>query len=361
MLRVILWLVILYLVTIESIEGVCVGQIEVDDRQDDFPTYIMSATYDATGGTFVSGSTVGVKWNNRAYFTRECQDGFDPTIFKPFYLLNKTLSFTADVSKIGCGCDAALYLVAMPAYTREGYPDPTRCGDYYCDANNVCGVRCPEMDIMEANHAALAITPHRCDTPHGRYYNSCDGGGCGINLRSRGVNTFGYDSFFKIDTVYPFNVSVQFHAITTTRHGTAKTALTKIVTTISQHTPQSQEDQYQTPSPYTRRTQRMQDTQYYADYYTDYYTPTQQQQHQHHMQSLTVIHDDSSCGRGYLESMTEAFVRGMVMTVSYWSDAKPSDMAWLDAPPCDITQHCNLNGVVTFSNLSVRDLSVYKQ
>ena len=51
----------------------------------------------------------------------------------------------------------------MPGYNGGGKPDPTSKGTYYCDANAVDGVYCPEMDIMEANRFAFAVTPHKCD------------------------------------------------------------------------------------------------------------------------------------------------------------------------------------------------------
>ena len=60
---------------------------------------------------------------------------------------------TMDLSQVGCACNAALYLVSMGAPSAA----PTKCGDYYCDANDVCGVNCPEMDIQEARTSRLLL------------------------------------------------------------------------------------------------------------------------------------------------------------------------------------------------------------
>ena len=283
-----------------EVKGMCVGPIRVDDDQPD-PTYIMAPW---GGGVFASGAMVGVKWNNRAYFTSKCQDNFDPTVFKPLYLLDKTLNMTVDVSTINCGCDASLYLVAMPAYNQYGKPDPTRCNDYYCDANEVCGIFCPEMDIMEANREALAITPHRCDAPQGGYYNSCDTGGCGQNLKAFGHHAYGYGNEYQINTRYPFNVSISFQ----TKGG----YLHKIVTKVSQN-----------------------------------------------IHCVIVTHDNASCGKGYLESMTGAFANGLVLTTSHWSGDAGSDMSWLDVPPCNPDEGCNRGGTAYFSDLALYKTSMY--
>ena len=73
----------------------------------------------------------------------------------------------------------------------------TKCGDYYCDANSVCGEACTEMDIQEANNHAFAITPHKCsgDCPSC----TCDRGGCGAHVQNYGPGG-------KIDTTRPFQV-----------------------------------------------------------------------------------------------------------------------------------------------------------
>lgn len=51
-----------------------------------------------------------------------------------------------DLKGAGCGCNAALYLVSMKYSWEKG-----QCDDYYCDAVSVCGLKCAEIDLMEAN------------------------------------------------------------------------------------------------------------------------------------------------------------------------------------------------------------------
>lgn len=117
-------------------------------------------------GIPVSGSTFTVKHNARGYLVSGCPQAFTADMYATLFpLYNSVLNFTVDLSTAGCACNAAFYATAMPAIGQNGSPDPTKCGDFYCDANDVCGQWCTEMDIMEANNAALQITPHKCDAP----------------------------------------------------------------------------------------------------------------------------------------------------------------------------------------------------
>jgi len=281
---------ILSVLLVVKIEGSCLGQIQVDGEG---ATYIMTGN---PAGVSVSGSSLQLKYDNGALYTAKCQANFDPTVFRRFYVLNRTLSFTADVSSISCGCNAAFYFVLMPAYNQNQQPDPTKCGDYYCDANQVCGIFCPEVDLMEANRAALQITPHKCNNPIGKYYPYCDGDGCGRNTKNMG-NNYGYGSNFLVNTQHPFNISYNFQ--------TSGGVLSRIVSTISQNGRQ-----------------------------------------------FAIVHDES-CGSGYLASLTDAFSQGLVLTTSYWSGATGSTMSWLDVPPCNSNENCDTSGTAIYSDIMV--------
>ena len=76
------------------------------------------------------------------------------------------------------------------------------CGDYYCDANNVCGVRCTEIDLMEANQYAFHSVAHKAN----------DGSGQGNGFGgSKGSKTHIYGpGAGVIDTTRPFSVSSKF-------------------------------------------------------------------------------------------------------------------------------------------------------
>ena len=59
--------------------------------------------------------------------------------------MNKRLSFTVDVSDVGCHCNAQAYLVQMPA----GNEGPAK--DYYCDASQNNGQYCPQYYLFQGN------------------------------------------------------------------------------------------------------------------------------------------------------------------------------------------------------------------
>ncbi|KAL1522908.1 hypothetical protein AB1Y20_017873 [Prymnesium parvum] len=68
------------------------------------------------------------------------------------HLLGQTLHVTVDVSGVGCGCNAALYLVSMPA--------PDVSGSRYCDIQFPDPDRCLEIDLFEGNTKAAVATLH---------------------------------------------------------------------------------------------------------------------------------------------------------------------------------------------------------
>jgi len=280
------------LVNSECQNNIIAGELTTNDGQG--PTYILGSPK----VVHVSGNQLTLDYSSGGSFAKVCQNNWSPTIFKDYKLLDKTISFTADVSTVGCGCNAAFYLTSSPAYGQNQQPDPTRCGDYYCDANNVCGSFCPEIDLFEANNRALQVTPHTCDSPQGKYFAHCDGAGCGQNTHRNDPNSYGLGSNFIINTQYPFRVSTSFRS--------TNGLLTSVTTVLSQNS-----------------------------------------------RSFTMVHNSTKCGSNYLPNLTNALNNGMVVTASHWSGETGETMAWLDVPPCDRNEACSRNGRVTFSDVVV--------
>jgi len=87
----------------------------------------------------------------KAYLATSNGNGsFTPTMYYAPNLLGGSISYDVNLYQATCSCNAALYLVSMPAKNRAGDYSAGR-GDYYCDANDVGGSWCGELDIMEAN------------------------------------------------------------------------------------------------------------------------------------------------------------------------------------------------------------------
>ncbi|KAH6665748.1 glycoside hydrolase family 7 protein [Halenospora varia] len=110
-------------------------------------------------------------------------------------LLNQELSVDVDFSTLPCGENGAFYLSEMAA-------DGASAGKGYCDAQCQGGC-CNEMDILEANSMATAMTPHPCKG------SSCDKNGCGYNPYASGQRNF-WGSGKTVDTSKPFTVITQF-------------------------------------------------------------------------------------------------------------------------------------------------------
>jgi len=145
--------------------------------------------------------------NGRAYFANECRPGvYDHTQYLAFNLLGKTVRYTTDISGLACGCNAAFYLTSMRRNSHA-----SQCSDYYCDANNVCGESCAEIDLQEANMHSWHSTLHT-RTDHSGLGAGYGGGGAGWS-GPRDWTSAEYGPGARcIDTSRPFDVAVSFPA-----------------------------------------------------------------------------------------------------------------------------------------------------
>ena len=101
----------------------------------------------ATVGSSGSLSLVG---NSRAYLVEDMARGGMGSAYKRLNLLGKRLRFTADVSQVPCSTIAAFYFVSMDAAAISP--------GGYCDI--LSDPWCTEVDIFEANGAAIQATIH---------------------------------------------------------------------------------------------------------------------------------------------------------------------------------------------------------
>mmetsp|Transcript_173585 Transcript_173585/g.422198 ORF Transcript_173585/g.422198 Transcript_173585/m.422198 type:complete len:409 (-) Transcript_173585:270-1496(-) len=142
---------------------------------------------------------------SRAYFASTCTAGvYDNKQYLALDLRGKTFRYTTDMSKAGCGCNAALYLTNLAQNDR-----PSECGDHYCDANDVCGESCAEIDIQEGNRFSWHSTLHG-SVDHTGLGKGYGGGGPGWSgPRDWDAAHFGPKGKC-VDTDAPFEVSVSF-------------------------------------------------------------------------------------------------------------------------------------------------------
>jgi cellulose 1,4-beta-cellobiosidase len=213
----------------------------------DYAGYGLSTTGTAvTMNLFVKKNGALNKQSPRIYLYDE-----DSAKYAKFSLLNQEFTFDVDTSKAGCGVNTALYLSEMSITGDQDELNKAgaKYGTGYCDAqcpNNKFvkgranfagkGACCNEMDIWEANRAAMTFTPHPCNitgvlactepdcgnAPGGNRFRSvCDKEGCDFNGYRNGDKSF-YGQGKKVDSTKPFTVVTQFLTTDNTTKGDLK-------------------------------------------------------------------------------------------------------------------------------------------
>ncbi|EOD22080.1 hypothetical protein EMIHUDRAFT_240500 [Emiliania huxleyi CCMP1516] len=148
-----------------------------------------------------------VRGNNRLYAVAEIPSKERPKWSDFSYLrlplLNRRLAFEVDLSAVGCGCNAAVYLVAMP-------PRPGADASMYCDIQGYDAEPCLEIDLLEANTKAVQAALHTTVGRGGRA-GSCNQDGCVANAGNTAASAGLYGLHApRIDTARPFTVSATF-------------------------------------------------------------------------------------------------------------------------------------------------------
>ncbi|KAL4110250.1 hypothetical protein PRIC1_001942 [Phytophthora ramorum] len=321
------------------------------DGADYTGTYGITSESDSLSMKLVTKGPYSTNVGSRVYMMES-----DDT-YKAYKLLNQEFTFDVDVSGLDCGLNSALYFVDMDTdggISRfSGNKAGAKYGTGYCDAQcaqdlkfingeaNVVnwtasatdinsgtgnyGSCCAEMDIWEANSISNAYTTHPCSvtsksggsyrcesvtecgagTGH-RYDGVCDKDGCDFNPYRMGNKTFfGPGSDFAIDTTKLFTVVTRF----ITDDGTATGTLSDI-------------------------------KRFYVQNDVTYEMPYSTWSGLEDMSSLTDDQcsaakklfgdEDDHKAKGGLAQMGLAMKRGMVLTMSLWTD-HAAKLLWLDS------------------------------
>jgi len=170
------------------------------------PVFFTNAKWNTPGdraaSAALSGNAVVAYLKSRTYFANYCSEGaFSNTAYQAVPLLGMTMRYSVNLGGAGCGCNAALYLTSLQHNDKL-----SNCSDYYCDANQVCGMKCAEVDIQEANEGAWRSTLHGRNDSVGR---GAGFGGTGPHRRAFSAHDYGPGSRC-IDTRHDFDVAASF-------------------------------------------------------------------------------------------------------------------------------------------------------
>jgi len=260
-----------------------------------YPEGFAEEDYHGTEGLISGADTaLTISGNVRAYWVQDSnQHSWDTIDFQKLDLRGKSLRWTTDVSKVGCACNAALYLVAMPS---KGQGDNSG----YCDIQGVGGEYCLEIDLFEGNQKAMQATLH---TQQGQVVDgSCNQYGCAVNWGKDDQRFYGAVSSAMIDSRQAFEMDAAFdedgHMTVRVRQEGSKT-------------------------------------------WHDYWTP-----------ATAGNPSGSGVPEAAAQATKQALSKGVVLTVSLWE--AQDDMAWLNGNCNAQYPHCDLRSAsVVFSNIRV--------
>ena len=97
-----------------------VGPITINEDGTNVTRYVMADN--PSGVEIMNNSTIETQHGYGYSIAAKQSDTFQPYIWTEYKLINKTISFTTDLSEIGCSCNANIYLVTMPGYNSSGQP-----------------------------------------------------------------------------------------------------------------------------------------------------------------------------------------------------------------------------------------------
>lgn len=182
-----------------AFEAGCPGSVDLDIQGVGVETaWVVRAP--AGGQIDVSNGQITAHMGGRAYLADTCMEQwYEPKHYLALKLLGKAFHYSVDMTGARCGCVLAVYLVSMAQNTQA-----CNSNDYYCDANSLCGVRCTEIDLQEANQMGWRSTMHNADDAWGAAAGSGGPGGHDWSSEDYGPGKR------CIDTTRPFDVSVSF-------------------------------------------------------------------------------------------------------------------------------------------------------
>jgi len=325
----------------------CASNCALEGADEEYEeTYGVKAEGDSLDLNFVTKGPYASNVGSRTYLMD------DEESYYMFKLKNKEFTFDVDVSQLPCGLNGALYIVAMDKdggkSKFEKNEAGAKYGTGYCDAQcphdlkfingepnmldwqpsatdpnagkGKYGTCCVEMDIWEANSISTAYTAHSCDVqeqtrcegvqcgdnPDHRFDGACDKNGCDFQTHRLGNSTFyGPGANFGLDSTKKMTVVTQF----VTADGTDAGKLTEIRRFYKQG-----DVVIETPK------MAVGGKGSYDSLSTDYCS------------AWANYTDDRTnfIDKGGMDSMEDAFDKGMVLVMSIWDD-HDVNMLWLDS------------------------------